>query len=103
MQRLAKAIAWPLAFCAITGYFLWNTMHGPHGLDVYGQREMQLRQAKADLTAAQAKRNHWTLLVSALSDNSLSLGMLDERARAMLDLARPGDIILRLPRQDRLF
>lgn len=77
-------------------------MHGPHGLDVYGRREMQLRQAKADLAVAQAKWNHWQVRVSALSDQRLSLDMLDQQARAMLDLARPGDIILKLPRNEPL-
>lgn len=102
-KRLARASAWPLVFCAITGYFCWEATQGAHGLVAYAQRKIQLRQAESDLASAQTERNHWAIRVSGLRDNDLNLDTLDERARAMLNLAQPNEIIVQLPQKDRLF
>ena len=103
LKRAARASAAPLAFCAITAYFAWNATQGAHGLVTYAQRQEQLKQAESDLAAAQAERNHWEVRVSSLRDNNLNLDTLDERARAMLNLAEPNEIIVQYKTKDRLF
>ena len=103
LKRLARASGWPLVFCALTGYFCWNATQGAHGLVADAQRKAQLQQAESDLAAAQAERNHWEIRVSGLRDNNLNLDTLDERARAMLNLAHPNEIIVQLPQNGRLF
>lgn len=102
-KRLARASAAPLIFCAITAYFSWNAVHGAHGLVAYAQREVQLKQAEADLAAAKAERDTWEIRVSGLRSNHLDLDTLDERARTMLNLARPSDIIVQYSAKNRLF
>lgn len=101
-QRAKGAIA-PLAFLAITAYFAWNATQGPHGLVAYAQREKVLQQADADHAAALAERDDWEQRVAGLRANHLDLDTLDERARAMLNLADPNDVIVPYGPKDRLF
>jgi len=62
-----------------------------------------LTQAEADLTTAQAEQTAWQLRVRALENDHLDRDALDERARAMLNLANPRDIIVQYGPNDRLF
>jgi cell division protein FtsB len=101
-RRLRAAIA-PAVFLALTGYFAWNAVQGAHGLKAYAQQEVMLKQAQADLAQAQAKRDAWQLRVRGLESEHLDRDMLDERARSLLNLANPNDIIVQYGQNDRLF
>ena len=82
-RRLRGAIA-PVVFLAVTGYFCWNAVQGPHGLKSAATQQAVLRQAQADLAAAETERDAW-------------------RARALLNLANPNDVIVQYAPKDRLF
>ncbi len=103
LKRRAKAAAAPLLFLALVGYFSWNATQGNRGLVAYAQRQELLAQAQADQAKAQAERDAWERRVAGLRSNHIDPDTLDERARAMLNLASPGDIILPYSQQDRLF
>lgn len=103
LKRLAKASAAPLVFCSITAYFGWNATQGAHGLVTFAQRKTQLAQAETDLAAAKAERDAWQTRVSGLRASDLNLDTLDERARAMLNVAQPNEILVQYPTKDRLF
>jgi cell division protein FtsB len=103
LKRRAKAAIAPLIFLAITGYFGWSATQGNHGLVAYAQRQDQLRQADAEHDAALAERDTWERRVAGLRANHLDPDTLDERARAMLNLANPNDIIVPYTAKDRLF
>ena len=103
MKRLIRASVAPVVFIAITGYFGWNVMQGHHGLVADAQQQALLRQAQADQADAQAERDRWETRVSGLRANHLDPDTLDERARAMLNLADPNDIIVQYAPKDRLF
>ncbi len=101
-RRLRGAIA-PVVFLAVTAYFCWNAVQGPHGLKAFAAQQAVLKQAQADLAAAQADRDAWQRRVHALESDHLDRDMLDERARALLNLANSNDIIVQYGPQDRLF
>ena len=103
LKRRANAAIAPLVFLAITGYFGWSATQGNHGLVAYAQRQDLLRQADAEHAAAQADRDNWERRVSGLRANHLDPDTLDERARAMLNLADPHDVIVPYTAKDRLF
>lgn len=103
LKRRAKAAIAPLVFLAITAYFAWSATQGAHGLVAYAQRETLLHQAQADNDAAQAERDSWERRVVGLRASHLDLDTLDERARAMLNLANPNDVIVPYAPKDRLF
>jgi len=103
LRHRAKAAIAPLVFLAITAYFGWSATQGHHGLVAHAQREALLRQAQADQDAAKAERDGWEQRVAGLRANHLDLDTLDERARAMLNLANPNDVIVPYVAKDRLF
>ena len=89
MKRRLKATVAPLIFLSLVGYFSWNAVQGNHGLVAYAQREDLLAQAQADQAKAQAERDAWERRVAGLRARHIDADALDERARAMLNLADP--------------
>jgi cell division protein FtsB len=103
LKRRIRAGVAPVVFLAVTGYFCWNAVQGPHGLKSATIQQAVLRQAQGDLTAAEAERDAWQRRVRALENDHLDRDMLDERARALLNLANPNDIIVQYDAKNRLF
>ena len=93
----------PAVFVTITCYFGWNATQGDRGLVAYAQRQELLRQVVADQTAAKVERDGWETRVAGLRARHLDPDTLDERARAMLNLADPNEVIVKLGSQDKLF
>lgn len=103
LKRRAKAAIAPLFFLAITAYFGWSATQGAHGLIARAQRDNVLRQAQAEHDAAQVEHDVWQQRVAGLRADHLDLDTLDERARAMLNLADPTDVVVPYAPKDRLF
>ncbi|HEY1410659.1 MAG TPA: septum formation initiator family protein [Rhodopila sp.] len=103
LKRRARIMIAPAVFLTITGYFGWNATQGDRGLVAYTQRQELLRQVLADEAAAKAERDGWQTRVSGLRASHLDPDTLDERARAMLNLADPNEVIVKLSGQDKLF
>jgi cell division protein FtsB len=94
VKRRIKLAIPPAIFLALTAYFGWNATQGDRGLKEYAKRQQDLVAAQADLASAQAEQDEWSRRVASLSTNHLDLDSLDERARAMLNLADPNDIVV---------
>ena len=94
VKRQAKAALPPLLFLALAGYFAWNATRGDLGLRAYAAREQDL--ARAETARAQAAEDvaTWQRRVAALRPEHLDADVVDERARAMLNLADPADIVV---------
>lgn len=103
MKRRGKAAIAPMIFLAITAYFGWSATQGAHGLIAQSQREDLLHQANAEHDAAVTERDTWQQRVAGLQANHLDPDTLDERARAMLNMANPNDIIVPYGPKDRVF
>ncbi len=103
LRRRARAIVAPLIFAAITGYFLWSAARGDHGLRAYALRQGDLRVAQTQQTAVQADLAAWQQRVSGMRNSHLDEDALDERARAMLNLAEPTDLVVTLKPSEHLF
>jgi cell division protein FtsB len=102
MKRRARGAIAPLVFLTLVGYFGWNATQGDHGLKAAAQRQDLLKLAKADLAKAEFDRDAWEKRVSGLRNNHLDPDTLDERVRAMLNLADPADIVVPYGK-DKLF
>jgi cell division protein FtsB len=103
VKRRAKALIWPAVFLAVTGYFGWNATQGDRGLVAKEQRLALRRQVDAEYAAAQKERAQWETRVAGLRNKHLVPDTLDERARAMLNLSEPNEIIVKLSPQEKLF
>ena len=93
-KRQAIAMIPPALFLAFTAYCAWNVTRGDHGLKTYALRRQQLVGAQAERVAAEAERDAWEKRVAGLRNNHIDPDTLDERSRAMLNLADPNDIVV---------
>ena len=83
-----------MVFLGLTAYFVWNALHGAHGIHAYHQQlklEQQALQAAED---AQEEQIVWKRRIRSLNERALDSDMLEERARAMLNLAESGDTVI---------
>ncbi len=94
VKRRLKALLPPLLFLTLTGYFCWNATQGDRGLRSYALRERQLGEVQAELAGAREETGNWERKVAGLRANHVDPDTLDERSRAMLNLADPDDIVV---------
>ncbi len=103
IKRRARIMIAPAVFLSITAFFGWNATQGDRGLVAFAQRQELLKQVQADHAAAKAEKDGWETRVTGLRASRLDPDTLDERARAMLNLSDPSDVIVKLGPQDKLF
>ena len=92
MRRFDFAVT--LVCCALLGYFSWHAWKGPRGYpyqEHLQQQLAQLDQKYGDLTARREALEH---KVTLLRPDSIDPDLLDEMARAKLDMVKPGDLVL---------
>jgi cell division protein FtsB len=102
-KRAIRAATLPCAFLGVAVYFTNSAVQGDRGLRMAAQRQDVLLARQAELVRAEAERDNWERRVGALRSNRLDRDMLDERARAMLNLADPDDVIVQYGPKERLF
>ncbi len=89
-RRLRQAVA-PVIGACVFGYFAYHAVQGDRGIMAWLQMSRQLADNKATLAALTAEREEIQHRVALLSPESLDPDLLDERARIMLNVARPDD------------
>ena len=103
VKKRAKAAVPPLVLLAVAGYFGWSATQGDHGLQAYARQREQLRLAQAELTRVNADVEMWERRVAGLRNSRLDPDTLDERARAMLNLAEPTEVVVMYGQGKKLF
>jgi cell division protein FtsB len=103
LRRKARGAIAPVVFLSLVGYFGWNAAQGDHGLRAAADRQDLLIRAKTELASAEAERDAWERRVAGLRNNHLDPDTLDERARAMLNLTDPTDVVVPYGPKERLF
>ena len=92
-----------MIFLSLVGYFSWNATQGDHGLKAAAQRQELLRRAETERAKAETDRDAWERRVAGLRTSRLDPDTLDERSRAMLNLADPTDVVVPYAAKDKLF
>jgi len=88
---------------SVAAYFGYHAVEGDRGLIAWWQVTQRLKHAHATYDRVHAEREALAHRVALLGSEKLDLDLLDERAHAMLDLARPDEVvILDLPPAPRL-
>ena len=88
------ALIFPLLACAAGGYLGYNLQTGEHGLKARADLEGRKEVLAGELAGLKEVRNRLDRDVALLRPESLDPDMLDERARAILNLAHPDDLII---------
>jgi cell division protein FtsB len=102
LRRRARAAVAPLIFLLLVAYFLWSATQGEHGLNTYAARQEDLKSVLAEQAQADADLTRWERRVTGLQTR-IDGDALDERARAMLNLSDPQEVIVPYEKGQRLF
>ena len=94
VKKRAKSAVPPVVLLSVAAYFAWSATQGDHGLQAFARQRDQLRLAQAELSRVDSELERWERRATGLHNNRLDPDTLDERARAMLNLADPGDIVV---------
>lgn len=82
------------AVAVVAGHFVLAAMQGEHGLTRRWQIEADITQLEARKAALQDELATLTNLTARLSDVSLDLDLLDERARIVLGYLRADEVVI---------
>jgi cell division protein FtsB len=78
----------------LIGYFGVNAYTGNRGLKARHGLAQQMDELTRELDLVKTERVQWQRRIGLLRSDSLDPDMLDERARALLNLADPRDVIM---------
>lgn len=96
MKRRVRAVVLPALFLAVTGYFVFNAVNGSRGIVAQRHNEAILEQDRVALAATTTRRDRWQARVDSLRHHAIAADMLDQQARAVLNLAEPDDLAVPL-------
>ena len=89
-----QAFIFPLLACGAAGYFGYHFQTGDHGLKARADLERRKEVLAGELAGLKEVRKRLDRDVALLRPESLDPDMLDERARAILNLAHPDDLVM---------
>jgi cell division protein FtsB len=98
LRSLLHTLALYTIAALLIGYFGVNAYTGEHGLIAKQDLDQEIGQLNGELAVVRAERMVWERRVSLLKPDNLDPDLLDERARALLDVAGPRDLVLMLKR-----
>jgi cell division protein FtsB len=96
LRRRGRAIAGPVLGISLVCYFAYHLIVGDRGLLAWMELTQELRDARATLAALDVERATLERRVGLLQPGHLDPDMLDERARATLNLVGPNEVVIPL-------
>src|SRR5512134_3397181 len=93
------SLIFPLLACGAAGYFAYHLQTGDHGLEARTALQGRKDVLEGELAGLTEVKQRLERDVSLLRPESLDPDMLDERARAILNLAHQDDLIMLKRRQ----
>ena len=103
IRRQLKSAAIPTFLLGLTAIFAWQATQGAHGLIMRERRKAEVAQAEANLVAARNERDMWQRKVAGLTPSHLDRDALDQRARELLNLAAPNEVVVQYGPRNKLF
>jgi cell division protein FtsB len=89
-----RSLIFPLLACSAGGYFAYHLEIGEHGLKSRAELEQRKEVLQGELAGLEEVRTRLDRDVALLRPESLDPDMLDERARAILNLAHSDDLVI---------
>lgn len=94
IRRRARNVIGPFLGLTAVVYFGYHTVQGDRGLFAWWRVKQEVHQAEESLTAVSAERDRLDHRVQQLRPDHLDADMLEERARAMLNMGRDDEVII---------
>ena len=94
ISRYVKRALFP-AFCTVViAYFAYHLINGNRGLIAWQQLQLEVVELQSELDAMRQERAHLEQRIALLQPDNLDPDMLDQRAREILNLAHPDEIVI---------
>lgn len=87
----------PIICTLITGYFIYHTIKGNHGIERGYEIDREIELAKISANLIRQQRDLLAQKTTALSHKSLDLDQLEESALLFLNMGHPEDMIIFTP------
>ena len=100
-RRFLNQLIVPVVGVCLVSYFAYYMIDGPRGLKAMTRLQGDIAVSEAKLDVLQTQRRDLEARVSKLRPGSIDPDLLDERARTVLNFAKPTDLIIRTDRADR--
>jgi cell division protein FtsB len=94
IRKEARDATIPLLGLVLAAYLAYHLVEGDRGAFAWTKLTQQLRDAKAEAAQVHADRMEQEHRVSLLRSDNLDPDLLDEQARAHLNLVAPGEIVI---------
>jgi cell division protein FtsB len=101
LRRFFGTLALYTAAALVIFYFGINAYTGDHGLIAKQDLDQEVGALTIELSGVKAEHAAWERRVSLLRPDNLDPDLLDERARALLDMVDPHDVTFFLKPTDR--
>jgi len=94
LRKRARYVAAPVLGVCLMGYFGYHLVQGDRGLLAWLRLTHEIREAKALAETVRQERDTLERRVAHLRPESIDRDLLDERARAILNIALPNETII---------
>nr|WP_321444496.1 septum formation initiator family protein [uncultured Cohaesibacter sp.] len=93
-NSVGRQLVLPVSFLLLIGYFVFHALHGGYG--VYSLTAMKARAdgLEADLHALRLVRESREHRIALFRRETLDPDMMEERARATMNVAHPDEIVI---------
>lgn len=98
-KKLGPALLPALLACLVV-YFAYHLVQGEHGVIALNRLEGEVAQAEATLERVGGEREALQARVEMLSPPAIDRDLLSERARRVLNVTHPHDVVLFWPDAD---
>nr|WP_321525512.1 septum formation initiator family protein [uncultured Cohaesibacter sp.] len=89
-----RQLVLPFFFLLVIAYFVYHTLHGSFGVYALAEMKVQADALEADLLDLRFQREAAEHRIALFRQGTLDPDMMDERARAYLDVADPNEIVI---------
>jgi cell division protein FtsB len=100
-SRRFRTAMMALGFYAFAGaavaYFAYHAHHGQRGLEAKASYKIKIAALDKDIRDVRLEKAQWERRVNLLRADNLDRDLLDERARALLNVVHKNDVIVILP------
>jgi len=93
-RRIASIVAFYSVVLGASGFFAWNAWTGERGLVARREHKIRIAQLSRQLDELAIERGTYERRVDAISYDAVDRDLLDERARAVLNLAHRNDVVI---------
>mgnify|MGYP001547428809 CR=1 FL=1 len=99
MRRRASVLIAPVLGIVATGYCVYHTIEGEHGVGAWVRINHELHAAQDNLDAVTQRRMALDQKVRDMRPDHVDRDLLNEEVRKNLDLAQPNEIVIIRPKQ----